>query len=249
MVVRSLRRFPLARARLTPPVGLERDYRVMLTKRVEALAKRMKAQLGLRADANTGGEVKAAVAAVRKKWQSDKPVSKLRGELVGTAKKVEEQATRKTARAVETIAPVDVSKVAGEAGGLTKMHTAWAKENARFIRNMETAYLDDVARFVAEAVEKGSGATAALQSRLGISRRRAALIARNEIGTLNAQVTRARNEELGIRRFRWVDSGDDKVRPLHEDLNGQVFDYPGGHPTEGLPGQPVNCRCSQEPVL
>lgn len=51
----------------------------------------------------------------------------------------------------------------------------------------------------------------------------------------------------GVTHFRWISMRDERVRPLHQTLHGKVFTMQG-HPTEGYPGQPFNCRCVAEPV-
>ena len=40
----------------------------------------------------------------------------------------------------------------------------------------------------------------------------------------------------------------DRVRDEHQELEGETFSY-DDPPSEGLPGQPVLCRCFAEPVL
>jgi SPP1 gp7 family putative phage head morphogenesis protein len=42
--------------------------------------------------------------------------------------------------------------------------------------------------------------------------------------------------------------GDERVRDEHEGLDGEQFDY-DDLPSEGLPGEPIQCRCYAEPVL
>jgi SPP1 gp7 family putative phage head morphogenesis protein len=36
------------------------------------------------------------------------------------------------------------------------------------------------------------------------------------------------------------------VRPEHEVLDGVVFEW-SDPPSEGIPGEPINCRCTAEP--
>ncbi len=71
-------------------------------------------------------------------------------------------------------------------------------------------------------------------------------IARDQIAKLNASATLARHQELGVKSFIWRTAGDDRVRPEHEELEGESFTY-DDPPSEGLPGEPVLCRCSAEP--
>lgn len=54
-------------------------------------------------------------------------------------------------------------------------------------------------------------------------------------------------ERAGIRKFMWLSMRDEKVRPLHASLDGQVFSY-DNPPSEGMPGEPPNCRCRDIPA-
>lgn len=77
---------------------------------------------------------------------------------------------------------------------------------------------------------------------------RAAQIVRGAVAAARAKVTGFVQQALGLDRFRWVTKLDERVRPAHADLHGQVFAWRRGAPEEGRPGEPFGCRCSAEPV-
>ncbi len=81
-----------------------------------------------------------------------------------------------------------------------------------------------------------------LEDGFGIATRHARLIARDQIGKLNGQVTAARHQELGVKSFIWRTAGDDRVRPEHEELEGESFTY-DDPASEGLLGRRA-LRCS-----
>lgn len=87
-----------------------------------------------------------------------------------------------------------------------------------------------------------------LLERWDVGQSRALLIATDQILKLNSKVTAHRAQAAGITKFRWNSSGDERVRPEHKALNGQVFEL-ANPPAEGLPGQPVRCRCIMEMLL
>jgi SPP1 gp7 family putative phage head morphogenesis protein len=87
-----------------------------------------------------------------------------------------------------------------------------------------------------------------LLERGNVSESRAELIARDQTYKTNAAITRAGHEDAGFDKFVWSTSLDERVRPEHEALEGEVFSYSsGGDSEEGLPGDPVNCRCVAVP--
>ena len=81
-----------------------------------------------------------------------------------------------------------------------------------------------------------------------ITARKATMIARDQIASLQGQVAAARQTRLGVERYRWRTVGDARVRTAHQLREGQIFawDKP---PPDGHPGAPINCRCYAEPVL
>jgi len=70
----------------------------------------------------------------------------------------------------------------------------------------------------------------------------AALIARDQIATLNGQLNRARQTAAGITEFVWETMRDDRVRETHEELQGERFTWTDGWGGV-FPGEPINCRC------
>lgn len=124
---------------------------------------------------------------------------------------------------------------------------AWTAENVSLITSIDSRYFAEIEAAVAETV-KGGGSTRDLvkqiEARYDVSRSRAQLIAVDQIGTLNSNITQAKQRSIGIKGYTWSDSGDERVRPEHEAINGQKFLWSeGGHPTEGNPGEPIRCRC------
>lgn len=116
---------------------------------------------------------------------------------------------------------------------------------------------EEQARAVAAAVERGvtrgtraEDLAAALEEELGISQRRAQLIARDQVLAANAALTQQQHRDAGVEQYEWSTSGDDRVRPEHERANGQVFRWDGGGaPGAGVkgeaahPGEAIQCRC------
>lgn len=51
----------------------------------------------------------------------------------------------------------------------------------------------------------------------------------------------------GTKLYRWITTGDSKVRSKHADRNGKVFDW-ATPPEGGHPGEDYNCRCKAEAV-
>ncbi len=74
------------------------------------------------------------------------------------------------------------------------------------------------------------------------------VIARDQIASLNGPLTQARQQAVGIRHYIWRASGDERVRDLHDEYNGQRFSW-DDPPEDGHPGEAVQCRCVAEAVI
>lgn len=85
----------------------------------------------------------------------------------------------------------------------------------------------------------------ALVEQLGIVDRRAKLIARDQTAKLNSDMNRIRQQQAGIDKYEWLTAGDERVRQLHQGLQGKVYKWGESTGAEGglPPGQPIQCRC------
>ena len=138
-----------------------------------------------------------------------------------------------------------------EAPQIQAIVEGFVNENVALIKNLPQKTLDEIEGLVTRAVTSGElhGTIAKLiEERIGIGKRRAALIARDQVGKFYGAVTRARQTELGITKFKWRTVRDQRVRDEHKALDGKVFSW-DDLPAEGYPGKPINCRCYSEPIL
>lgn len=141
--------------------------------------------------------------------------------------------------------------LAADKGFSKAARASWAKANARLIRSVAEDNLDRIADVVEDGFKTGSRASVVaerISEETGIAQRRAKTIARDQIATLQGQVVAARQERLGIERYRWRTVGDARVRTAHALREGKIFRW-DAPPPDGHPGQPINCRCYAEPVL
>lgn len=91
-----------------------------------------------------------------------------------------------------------------------------------------------------------------LIKKLGFSKGRASLIARDQMLKFNANITKETHLQAGITEYIWTTSGDgDRVRESHQELEGERFSYLTGAPSLGglNPGEDFQCRCTAYPVV
>lgn len=136
------------------------------------------------------------------------------------------------------------SWLAREAGG-------FVVQNVSLITSIEDTYLSQVENLIATSVRSGlrvEDIADELEGRFDVSRSRAELIARDQVGKFNGQLTELRQTDLGIDGYTWRDSGDARVRPEHHALDGKSFTW-DNPPEPGHPGEDFQCRCNAEPDL
>jgi uncharacterized protein with gpF-like domain len=143
-------------------------------------------------------------------------------------------------------------------GGMKDAYDAVRAENVGLIRSIAQQHLGHVETLVMSSVSQGrdlGSLTKGLLKIKGVSKRRAALIARDQNQKATAVLTRARHVELGITKAKWLHSaGGRQPRPAHVSFSGKVYDIREGHDFgdgEGpsWPGTAINCRCVCVPIV
>ena len=74
-------------------------------------------------------------------------------------------------------------------------------------------------------------------------------LTRDQSQKLNAQLTQVRHGQLGVTRYVWRTSEDERVRETHQAHNGKMYEWANPPPVTGHPGQDVLCRCTAEGVV
>lgn len=123
------------------------------------------------------------------------------------------------------------------------------QENVRLIKTIPDKYFNEVERVIHEGVLQGVP-TNELADRIDMASNKttnnARLIARDQVGKFLAVTTKARQTQAGVEHYIWRTVGDNRVRPSHEDFEGNRYSWQEGSP-EGHPGEPIQCRCIAEP--
>lgn len=141
---------------------------------------------------------------------------------------------------------------------------AFQAANVALISSVAREQHDKIEALVRQGLASGRSVgdlRADIEQRFDVTRSRAELIARDQTLKAYGQITEARHKSLGIDKFIWRTSLDERVRGNpggkypprkgqhnHWDLEGKVFSYGNGAPYGG-PGRDFQCRCTAEPYL
>lgn len=123
--------------------------------------------------------------------------------------------------------------------------------NVQLIRSIPAQYVDKLQNLVLTNVAVGKrfeSIEGEIQTLLDTTESRAKLIARDQTSKVNGQITEARQTALGIERYTWSTSGDERVREEHAALDGETFAW-NDPPSEGHPGSAIACRCVALPEI
>lgn len=128
---------------------------------------------------------------------------------------------------------------------------SWAEGIIGRGRAIERTLLQSVDEGIEHGLRRGQSnkdIEAALRRNFGMAEARARFVARDRLGSLNAQITQQKHERLGFQFYRWASAKDERVRPEHRALEGKIRSWSHPHPTEGHPGEAPNCRCVAIPA-
>ena len=132
-------------------------------------------------------------------------------------------------------------------------------ENLDFwITNFETEKIPEMRKGILNMTLEGKSLPQIeqyLQKEWKISQDRIKFLARNESTIATVSYLKTKYQAENIEYFKWGTILDGRERPLHKELNGQIFRF--DNPpiiderlgTRGLPGETYNCRCNIIPII
>jgi SPP1 gp7 family putative phage head morphogenesis protein len=190
------------------------------------------------------GEVDEAAAALQRL------VLSLNAQLENWVVRVEEW---HRGRFVQLFTPtgVNLDTLLGRGDVRTTLRTVLA-ENTQLIRSMNEQMRNGVSGAVFRGLtERQTAANVGREIRriAGIGRRRAELIAADQLQKLTGRLDQERQEQVGIRRFRWRHSQKKNPRPEHIARNGKMYRWDAGVGLSDPPGRAIRCGCRAQPVV
>ena len=203
-------------------------------------------------DASPAAALRAAMAKLSNRWMRnfDKGADKLAKLFADKTLKYSDVAMAKTLRDIGLSVQFKMTPLMQDA------YSAIIGEQVGLIRSIAANHLAQVETVVMQGVQTGRDLQFIhdqLRERFGITKRRAALIARDQSNKATSTITRVRQLDLGITEARWRHSGAGKEpRPEHVEANGKKYDLKKGMYLEGVwtwPGVEINCRCTSEPII
>jgi SPP1 gp7 family putative phage head morphogenesis protein len=240
--------------------GLEAAYRKRLTALVDEMHASLLYWLGAAYKANAlvaldespAAAMRAAMRKMSRRWQRnfDKGADKLANWFANSGRKYSDIALKGILKDAGFTVSFSMTPA------MTNVIEATVAQNVTLITNIAAQHLATVEGLVMRSVASGrdlSVLSRGLQTQFGITKRRAAFIARQENNKASAVIARTRQAELGITEGVWRHSAAGKEpRASHIAANGKTFSIATGMRIDGefiMPGEIFNCRCTWSPVI
>lgn len=230
---------------LASPRGLELELR-------RALAPMLAQVRATIPKVKSPSDARALGAALRRTW----PDKRIRGVVAAIMTKAEARGSvgwKKWERAAFIRARLKADAADYDAAKLIEQ---WSKAATAKITNVRDEVAEAMREDIVAALDLGLSAADlqeewkrnGIPTKYGTLEGRIKTIAQHQISNLHAHVQAERARAIGATEFRWMTQQDSAVREAHRALHGHVFSY-DDLPSEGLPGQPINCRCFAEVVI
>lgn len=139
----------------------------------------------------------------------------------------------------------------------------WTQNNYNLITSNARNYVNEINTICEQGIVGGLSVEQLTEQikkvTVRLTDKKCRLIARDQIGKLQGQVSQAQMEEVGLEMYVWETSGDERVRSTHIPMDGllcrwdnaNVYSSDGGknwipRPANAVrmhPGQDIQCRC------
>lgn len=251
-----------------PNVGIEIEFRRRLTKLIEEMAASTEYWISaahrgsppevaeLAQDELSSAALREAMRKLAKRWNErfDDAAQKLASYFSQSIGKRSDAVLRKILKDGGFSVEFKMTRA------MRDVMNATISEQVGLIKSIPQQFLTNVEGIVMRGVTTGrdlGAISTALQEQLGVTKRRAAFIARDQSNKATASMTRVRQLEIGLTEAVWVHSGGGAhPRPTHlkAGRDKQRYDIAKGwyDPAVGefiWPGMLPNCRCVSRPVV
>lgn len=142
----------------------------------------------------------------------------------------------------------------------------WIADNVSKIQSIPSQSFNNMEHIILDgyAKKKTIGAIAReIQEEYDLTKKKAKMIARDQMGTLSGQISQLQQTDAGVTRYKWSSSHDERVRDCHRGFNGKIFEW-DKPPAEWYetksrgrvytgnyyhPGEAYQCRCVAIPIF
>lgn len=259
----------MARKRLAPPIGIEKDYQKKIRAHINKVAKIIRERV-----VKSLPYLVSENDAITRMDDIGESVIELirqtRIEVGGLEREVDLM-VQQTARELSTWNRSQITEFIRQAIGidvfiaepwLVPKMNEFVTSNVSLIKNVSNSFVSETERVVFEGLRRGLRHEEIASQILGYgkddlnhvsrfrqAKTRANLIGRDQVNKMNGQLTRLRQTEIGVKEYIWRTVNDHRVRDSHVHREGEKYSWKKGSEIGTHPGDEIQCRCFAEPDL
>lgn len=169
-------------------------------------------------------KINAIVAKIKKRVVGEKETQELKKLVSKYGNRANDALVKEWSKTVKDALGVDIFKDYYKGGSYKSYIEGWVDENVDQIVTIPKENLEELKEIIYEGYTNGKGigyVKEKIQERYNVSKRKAVLVARDQMGTLTAQITKKQQEDAGCESYVWSTSRDSRVRECHKELDGK----------------------------
>lgn len=128
---------------------------------------------------------------------------------------------------------------------------AFLSSNVSLINTISGRHFNDIENIAFKGARQGlrhENIRKEIQARFETTKNNAKRLARDQVNKFNGQLTKIRQQNVGVEKYIWRTVKDERVRSFHASREGKIYSW-SSPPSDGHPGEPIQCRCWAEPTL
>jgi SPP1 gp7 family putative phage head morphogenesis protein len=159
------------------------------------------------------------------------------------------------AKEIKRSVGIDVRAAFAVGGKIQHTMEASTKANVALIRSMPEQYFEKLETLISSGWADGmrwESMAKEIDNLSDETETRAKVIARDQTAKINSELNRTRQQSVGIEKYEWSTSQDERVRDSHAELDGKTFRWDDPPTVDGEqvnPGMAILCRCVAIPVV
>lgn len=159
--------------------------------------------------------------------------------------------TKTVERGIKSATGVDLERIIRTENLGTTLE-AKVLENIDLIQSIPDQYFQKLNQIVFNNITQGTSANGIIKQIRDLTdstMSRAKVIARDQTSKTNATISQTRQQDLGITKYIWQTSRDERVRATHRAHNGKEFEWSKPPADTGHPSNDIQCRCTARGVI
>ena len=239
------------------PIGLEREYARELVKYVRKVRDICKQHIPAMVDAAMWNAIHADGWTEEQTEEIDKDITAEEEAAImaiilamfNRVKTFNRRQQENIFRSMFSATPKEISKEDYE-----KIRQIWVNQNIELVHSIDRRTLESIRYALSENIIRAvdrkiliEELTESIMHMAEVNEKRAALIACDQVGKLNSQLTQLEQMSRGVEKYKWQTMEDGRVRKQHQSYNQKDFSW-SEPPDGGHPGWSYRCRCTAIPL-